>query len=88
MNTDALESYEKVISLEPYFKENNIQLWYIEGVKQGKYTFFAKGDSNWDFYKDKNNYIYSISKEKGACSTHFGDLNYFNKRILKNKKVL
>ena len=88
MNIDALESYEKVISLEKYFKENNRQIDFIEGVKQGKYTFFEKGDFNWDYYKDKNNWIYAISKEKGALSVYFGTLNYFKRSILKNKKVL
>ncbi|MEG0235879.1 MAG: hypothetical protein RSB77_05380 [Bacilli bacterium] len=90
MNTVSLESYKKVIALEKYFnfKENNIQLWYIERIKKGKYTFFAEGDSNWDYYKDENNYIYSISKVEGASSSHFGDLNYYNKRMLERSKNL
>lgn len=73
-------SYNKIMALDGTFKENT-QQWYIDAVKEGKYTFLADNGVNWDFYKDEKDNVYSIAKEKGCKSSCFGDMKYYGKRI-------
>lgn len=86
-----LRKSEKEISLEKVLAfdgtlEDPFQQIYIDKVKNGTYKFFETGDSNWDLYIDENSYLYSIAKEPGCKSTHYGDLNYYKRRKKENIK--
>lgn len=41
---------------------------------------YAKGDSNWDLYQDKNGYLFSIAKpESGAQNSCFGNPDHLKR---------
>ena len=60
---------------------------YRAKINTGDWILLAKSNGNFDYYINKNNTVYSISKDNQCCSSFFGALEYFfNIYIYKSQK--
>jgi len=49
-------------------------------TKIDELKLYAKGDSNWDLYQDKNGYLFAIAKPgSGAENSHFGNPDHLKR---------
>jgi len=55
-----------------------------EKIKEGTLKFYAKGDSNWDYYI-QDEIIYAIAKTDECCSSYFGSIKYYQRRKMLEK---
>lgn len=61
---------------------NKINIEYKDKIKCGELVLWASGDGSWDYYINKNNIIYSISKDDTGESSYYGNMSHFIKMYI------